>query len=1260
MIKQVFSVFLLAATLTAAGGQLPESISARSLHRAAARPVAPEQEADLLLINDLTRLRYETDGTYTYTVDRAVKILTEKGRREKSVVRTGYDAAYGTNRFVRAELIKPDGRTVPIDLKRQVSEAIAQGQMNANIYDPNHKTVRLTVPDLEIGDVLHYRIAGERSKAVVPGTWSDWFTLEETYPIESMHIEVDAPAELPLQRIELKAEIPGTVQFREQTTEGRILYSWQVNDVPRMHKEPGMPAQHTVVQRLLLSTIPDWETLSEWYWELSKPRLDAVTPAMREKTDALIAGTDDRRRQIEAVFRFVSQQIRYMGITVEDEAPGYEPHDVNLTFENRYGVCRDKAALLTAMLRIAGFDARPVLIYVGPRKDPEVPQPWFNHAITAVREEDGRWLLMDATNENTRDLLPAYLCNRSYLVATPDGEPLRTSPVIPPEDNMLTIDIDAALDTEQTIRGTALLQFNGINDTAYRGRLARLKPDEREPYFEERLRQALPGARLLELQIRPADVRNTAVPLSAELRFEAPDALAAQADEALLQPPTLVNAFGLFGRLLGDGIGLEKRRYPLQTDVTCGIRETVRLDLRPAGLQPVALPEYEPVDTDNLLIRRSAALTNQLLVSRADIRLRTVEFSPEAYQQLKQSLQTSERNVRRRILLEPAAIPPESDLAVLSETATYTLYDPHNWKEERILKKKVLTYAGKREAADLQIQYNPACERVTLKSARVTSPDGRVQTIDPATEINIMDADWNSDAPRYPGGKILVASLPGVEVGSVIELHILRMHFNRPFFSAMESFAGRDPVLSKQVTVIIPHKLDLQTGNTAPGQIRRRTAHRNERAVHEWTSAPQRKPIKTESHLPPEWVVQPVLFLSTGDAEDYADRVRKVLRAAADDTRALRETARRIIDGKRTRLEKITALRDFTDRAVRQAGPGFSDLPLSAVTPADRVLAEGYGNTADRAVLLSALLEAAGLDPRFVLSSDLPRIPEWSAPAIETLQHDRLDTLLVAVKDDDKQVVYLGDTGQYARPGALAHHARPALDLARGEMVVPEAAVSDTVDSHIIMQLEESGDVSLLKRIAFAGTEFEAFHKKFAQFTPEERRREHQTLLSGLSQLAEPLTPLKTSLDGPGLLQFDARLPGYAVRNGNQMYFTLPGGSLGRLLDLRTSKRENPFYIEKPIVQSALWEVDLPDHWTVELLPEPFISELPAGAGTVEVKTARLPNRIAVLQQIRLNPAVIPPEEYEALLDIRRKLTAPRASTVLLRKDKEGPIGVSP
>ncbi len=58
-----------------------------------------------------------------------------------------------------------------------------------------------------------------------------------------------------------------------------------------------------------------------------------------------------------ALYRWVAQEIRYLGLTLETEAPDFEPHPATMTFDRRAGVCRDKAALLTAMLRMAGFEA---------------------------------------------------------------------------------------------------------------------------------------------------------------------------------------------------------------------------------------------------------------------------------------------------------------------------------------------------------------------------------------------------------------------------------------------------------------------------------------------------------------------------------------------------------------------------------------------------------------------------------------------------------------------------------------------------------------------------------------------------------------------------------------------------------------------------------------------------------------------------------------------------------------------------------------
>ena len=84
-------------------------------------------------------------------------------------------------------------------------------QMNANIYNPNSKVLRLSVPGLQIVSILTFSSCDIVNKPVVPNTWSDYQVFEADFPIISASYTIDAPKELPLKKINLKDEIPGTV-----------------------------------------------------------------------------------------------------------------------------------------------------------------------------------------------------------------------------------------------------------------------------------------------------------------------------------------------------------------------------------------------------------------------------------------------------------------------------------------------------------------------------------------------------------------------------------------------------------------------------------------------------------------------------------------------------------------------------------------------------------------------------------------------------------------------------------------------------------------------------------------------------------------------------------------------------------------------------------------------------------------------------------------------------------------------------------------
>ena len=292
----------------------------------------------------------------------------------------------------------------------------------------------------------------------------------------------------------------------------------------------------------------------------------------------LAAGATNDLEKVQAVFYYVSKNIRYMGLTPEKDRPGFEPHDVKITFDKKYGVCRDKAALLVAMLRAAGLQAYPVLISVGVKRDPQVPDPDFNHAIVSVELKKGEYLLMDPTDEHARDLLPEWDCDQSYLVCRPEGEDLKTSPVPPPDEHLMRIKTTGVLSATGALEAKSELAFEGVNDDAYRNAFSHMKPDDKQRFFERNLKESLPGARLKSLKLTPEDMMDVSVPVHAELEFSVDGMTAVGNGKAVVSLPWIGRNLGVVNFILG-GAGLDKRKYPMTTEVTCGLEEDVSIKL---------------------------------------------------------------------------------------------------------------------------------------------------------------------------------------------------------------------------------------------------------------------------------------------------------------------------------------------------------------------------------------------------------------------------------------------------------------------------------------------------------------------------------------------------------------------------------------------------------------------------------------------------------------------------------------------------------
>jgi hypothetical protein len=185
---------------------------------------------------------------------------------------------------------------------------------------------------------------------------------------------------------------------------------------------------------------------------------------------------------------------------------------VTQVLARRFGDCKDKASLIYAMLKLAGVDARLVLLrmrHLGTLSPEVASLAAFNHAIAYVPKLD---LFLDGTAEfhGSREL-PTADRVANVLVVEPDGvSRFFTTPEAKPDDNLTTMrlnvtlkpDGSASAQGEVVATGQAAPEFRRLFET----------PATRVASFEQQWSQSYPGLKASEVTV--SDVKNLEQPVT--------------------------------------------------------------------------------------------------------------------------------------------------------------------------------------------------------------------------------------------------------------------------------------------------------------------------------------------------------------------------------------------------------------------------------------------------------------------------------------------------------------------------------------------------------------------------------------------------------------------------------------------------------------------------------------------------------------------------------------------------------------------------
>jgi transglutaminase-like putative cysteine protease len=175
-------------------------------------------------------------------------------------------------------------------------------------------------------------------------------------------------------------------------------YRWQMDNEPAIDLEqvPMAPREGALSGRMTahyagpgLAEPQDgtWQGIGEWYRGLEVGRV-ASAPDIAAKASELTAGKTDFYDKAEAIGNFVQQKIRYVEIKMG--VGGYQPHAAEDIFRGKYGDCKDKATLMSAMLSSVGIHS--ALLMVDTERgviDPEDPSIVGNHMVGAIEIPKG-------------------------------------------------------------------------------------------------------------------------------------------------------------------------------------------------------------------------------------------------------------------------------------------------------------------------------------------------------------------------------------------------------------------------------------------------------------------------------------------------------------------------------------------------------------------------------------------------------------------------------------------------------------------------------------------------------------------------------------------------------------------------------------------------------------------------------------------------------------------------------------------------------
>jgi Flp pilus assembly protein TadD/transglutaminase-like putative cysteine protease len=447
---------------------------AQSLPDAPSGP-AKDARADVsqeaVVVESLRReFRFENDGSGVSSITARVKVQTQAGVQQLGQIVWGYNSMNEKLEVDYVRVRKPDGTVVHTPPEGFQDVPSPQLEREAPSYT-DYRERHISVAALRPGDTLEYSIRTVTTTPLVPGQ----FWLEHVFRKDIITRDEVVEVNIPKGRTVTLKTRPDFEPKSKVDQGDRTVYTWTSNYLRRETEEELKKRQRKEAQEdwrpdVQMTTFRDWGEVGAWYAGLEKTQI-TVTAELRAKAEELIRGALTDQEKITRLYDYAAQDFRYVSLSFG--LGRYQPHAAAEVLHNKYGDCKDKHTLFTALMRAAGFKVYPVLIGSRRKLDVDVPSPaQFDHVISAIMKDGSPdpVLWADTTTEIAPFGMLTYNIRKkkALLVGLEGGSRVIETPADPPFPSFQEFSLEGTLSELGKMKATVKGTYRGDQEFALR------------------------------------------------------------------------------------------------------------------------------------------------------------------------------------------------------------------------------------------------------------------------------------------------------------------------------------------------------------------------------------------------------------------------------------------------------------------------------------------------------------------------------------------------------------------------------------------------------------------------------------------------------------------------------------------------------------------------------------------------------------------------------------------------------------------------